>query len=90
MTGAILGKLSAILAGRFRAVREDGVALPSDKQSGRGIHSFLAQLLSVVYHISILEQVTLVVIDPDVMVHLLHSLFSVPAYLYLSSRRIFA
>ena len=43
-TGAIPVKLSAILVARFQTVREDGASLLSEKRSGWGIHSFLAQL----------------------------------------------
>ena len=59
-TKAILDELSAILADRLRMVFEDGVALPSDKRSGREIHSFLAQLESGEDLIPGLDRVTLV------------------------------
>ena len=71
-------------------VHEDGVALSSEKRLVRGNHSFLEQLLSGVDLIPCLDWVTLVRFDPDVMVHLLHSLFSVRFYLYSTSRRLFA
>ena len=40
-TGVILGELSAILAGRFRTVREGRASLPLDKRPVWEIHSFL-------------------------------------------------
>ena len=53
-TGAILGKLSVIPAGRLRTVHKDGEALPLDKRSARGIHPFLAQLALGVDQIPVL------------------------------------
>ena len=89
-TGEIPGELSAILAGRFRTVRKDGAALLSDKLSVRGINSFLEQVAPGVDRIHGLERVTLVGIEPDEMVHLFHSLFSVPFGLYSTIQRLFA
>ena len=89
-TGHIPGKISTILAGRFRTIFEDGSALPSDKRSGRGIHSFLAQLAWRVDHVPGLERLILVGVDPNIMVHLLHSLLSVPVDLYSTILRLFA
>ena len=60
MTVAIPSELSAILVAHFRTFCKDGVALPSDKRSVRGIHSLLAQLASGVDRISSLERVTLI------------------------------
>ena len=89
-TRAILSKLSTILTIRFRTISEDGADLPSDKRLGQGIHSFLAQLALVVDNIPGLDRVTLVVVDPDGMVNLLHSLFSIPVDLYSSIWCLFA
>ena len=69
--GAIPVELSAILADRFQTVCEDRVALPSDKLSGRGVYSFLVQIVLGVDHIPGLDWVTLVGVDPDRTVHLL-------------------
>ena len=68
--------------GPFRMVREDGTALTLNKHSDRGIHSFLDQLSSGVDYIPVMEQVAFIGVDQDGMVHLLHSLFSVPVDLY--------
>ena len=73
----IPAELSAILVDRFWMVWEDGAALPSEKHLGQGIHSFLVHIFSGVDHIPGLERVTLVGVDPDIVVHLLHSLLSV-------------
>ena len=81
-TGAILSKLSAILTACFRAVCKYGAALPSDKRFFRVIRSFVAQLVPGVDLIPGLEQVTLLGVDPEGMVHLFHSLFSVLVDLY--------
>ena len=53
------------------------------------IHSFLAELASEVDLVPSLEQVTMVVIDPDGRVLLMHSLFSVQVNVYLNQRRLF-
>ena len=45
-TGETPDELFAILAARFRTVREDGAVLSSEKRLGQGIHSFLAQIAS--------------------------------------------
>ena len=71
-------------------VLKNGATLTSDKHPGQGVHSFLSQLASAVYHIPVLERVIILGVDPDRMVHLLHSLLSVRVELYSTSRRIFA
>ena len=76
-TGAIPAEISAIFAARFRTICEDGAALSSKKCSGWGIHSFLTQLAYKVDLIPGLEQMTLVRVELDGVVHLLHSLFFV-------------
>ena len=63
-TGAIPDKLPAILAARFQTVCKDGEALPSDKQSGWGIHLLLEQIALGVDHIPVLEWVTIVGVEP--------------------------
>ena len=52
------------------------------KRSGWGIHSFLAQLASGVDLFPGLEQVTLVGVDPDGIMHLTHLLFYVRVDIY--------
>ena len=88
-TGVIPAELSANLAAHFRMLRKDGAALSSEKRSGWGVQSILAQLVLVLDLIPGLERVALVRLDPDRMVHLLNSLLSVRVDLYLTSRRLF-
>ena len=76
-TGAIPAKLDAILAAHSRTVGEDGTALTPEKCLVRGIHSFLAQIVSGVDPVLGLEQVTVVGVDLDGRVHLMHSLLYV-------------
>ena len=59
-TKVILSELSAIIVDHLRTVHKDGAALSSEKRSGRGNHSFLAQLASGGDLIPGLEQVILV------------------------------
>ena len=80
-TGAIPDELSAILTDRFRTVCEDRVALSLEKRSVQGIHELLAQLALGVDLTPGLKWMTLVGVNPDGMVHLLHSIFSVRAEL---------
>ena len=84
-TGAIPSDLSAIPASHFREVRKGGMALPPDKRSGRGIHSFLAQLESGVNQIHGLEWVSLIGVNQGGTVNPLQSLFSAPVHLYSTS-----
>ena len=85
-TSAIPSELSVIPVGRFRTVHEDGTALLLEKRSGRGIQYFLVLLASGVDHIHSLEQVSLIGVDQDITLHLLHSLLFVPFNLYCTSR----
>ena len=72
-----MAKLAAILAAHYQTVCKEGADFTSEKRSGRGIYSFLEQLLSGVYPVPGLERVTVVRFDLDRMVHLMHSLFLV-------------
>ena len=89
-TRAILAKLAVILAAHFRTVHKYGADLSMEKRSVQGIQSFLAKLTLGVDLIPILERVTLVGINPDGMLHLIHLLFSVRVNLYLNSLCLFA
>ena len=83
-------ELSTILADRFMTVRKDGADLSLEKHSGRGIHSFLMQIALGVELIPSQERLILFRVQPNIMVHLMHLLFSVWVDLYLTSRRLFA
>ena len=89
-TGVIPAEIAAILADNSRSVRKDGVALLAEKRSIRGIHSFLAQLESGVDPVPGLERVTLVWVEPDRIVYLMHLLLSVWVDIYLTSQCMFA
>ena len=66
------------------------MALSLEESLGQGIHSFLDQIALGVELVPGLERVTLVGVESDGMVHLLHSLFSVQVKLYSTSRWLFA
>ena len=89
-TGAILTEIATILASHSQTVRKDRAALLADKCLGRGIQYFLAQLASGVDPVPGLERVTLVRVEPDKMVHIMHLLFSVRVDFYLTRRCLFA
>ena len=61
-----------------------------DVRLGRVIDSFLAEVASEVDLVPRLEQVTMVKIDPDGRVLLMHLLFYVRVNVYSTQRRIFA
>ena len=61
-----------------------------EKRSGRGFHSFLDHLDSMVDPVPGFKRVALVQVYHDRMVHLLYSMFSVPVGLYSTDRRLFA
>ena len=88
--GSILGELDAILADHSRTILEDRKALSAEKRSVWGIHSFLTQLTLGLDPVPGLDRVTLVGVDLDVMVHLMHSILSVWVDIYLAIRRLFS
>ena len=81
-TGTIPADLAAILVAHSQTVHEDGTDRTPEERLGRAIHSFLAQLASGVDLIPGLERATMVRIDPDRRVLLLHSLLSVQVNVY--------
>ena len=89
-TGAILTEIATILASHSQTVRKDRAALLADKCLGRGIQYFLVQMASGVDPVPGLERVTLVRVEPDKMVHIMHLLFSVRVDFYLTRRCLFA
>ena len=70
--------------------KEEGGTLSLEKRSVQVVHSFLAHLVSGVDLVPGFEQVGLLQVSPDVVVHVLHSMFSVPFDLYSMARRLFA
>ena len=89
-TRSIPAKLAAILAVQSRTACDDGTALTPEKRLGRGIHYFLSQLASGVDPVPGLKRLTVVGVDPDRRVHLMHSLFSFWFNVYLNQQRLFA
>ena len=71
-------------------MKEDGGPLSPEKRSGWRVHSFLAHLASGLDPVPYFERVALLQVDPDLTVHLPHSLFSVPVGLYYIAWRLFA
>ena len=76
-TGSILAELAAILAEHSRTVCKDGSVHTPEERTGRGLHAFLSHLALGEVPVPGLEKVTLVGVDEDRRVHLMHSLFSV-------------
>ena len=76
-TRKILSKPAAILAAHSGTVHMGGTARTSEERLGRGLHSFLVHLALGEVPVPGLEWVTLVGVDPDGRVHLMHVLFSV-------------
>ena len=89
-TGQLPDNLVAALSDRFRVTKEDDRPLSPEKRYGRGVHYFLANLASRVDPVPGFDRVGLLQVNPDGMVHILHSMFSVPVDLYPSARRLFA
>ena len=76
-TGFIPAELAAILAEQYRTVRKDGSARTPEERTGRVLHAFLSHLALGEVPVPGLDRVTLVGVDEDRRVHLMHSLFSV-------------
>ena len=66
-----------------------GVLL-TERRSRRPLHAFLSHLASWPDSVPGIEQLTLLGVDQDGKVHLMHMLFSVLVGLYSSDRRLFA
>ena len=84
-TGRLLDNLVAELSNRFQVMKENGGPLSPEKRSNRGVYSFLSHLASRVYPVPGFEWVVLLQVDPDGIVHVLHSLLSVPVDLYYTA-----
>ena len=76
--------------GSFPGISQEWGGLPSDKRSGRFIHSFLTHILLGAELIPGIERVALIGVDLDGMVCLLHSLSYVKVDLYSTIWHIFA
>ena len=89
-TGTIPAELVAILAAHSQTVRKDRTARTPEERTGRGLHSFLFYLVLGEVPAPGLERVTLVGVNKDERVHLMHSLFSFRAEVYSTECRLFA
>ena len=89
-SGSIPADLAAILAEHSRTVRKDGLARTPEERTGRGLLAFLTLLALGEVPVPGLEKVTLVGVDEDGRVHLMHSLFSVRAKVYSTECCLFA
>ena len=81
-TRTIPAVLAAILAAHSRTFRKDGLARTPKERTGGGVHSFLSHLALGEVPFPDLERVTLVGVDKDRRVHLMHSLFSICVDVY--------
>ena len=89
-TGAILAEMAAIFAAHSGTFREDRTDCTPEECLGQGIHYFLSHLLFGEVLDTGLERVTLVRVDPDRRVHLMHLLFSVRVNVYSNLCCLFA
>ena len=89
-TGSIPTELATILAEHSQTVRKDGLARTPEERTGRGLHAFLSLLALGEVPVPGLDKVTLVGVDKDGWVHLMHSLFSVRVNIYSTECRLFA
>ena len=89
-TGTIPAELAAILAEHSRTVRKDGTERTPEERTGRGLHSFLSHLALGEVPVLGMERVTLIGVDTDRRLHLMHSLFSVRVDVYSTECRLFA
>ena len=89
-TGSILDELASILAEHSRTVRKDGSARTPEERTGQVLHVFLSHLVLGEVPVPGVEKVTLVGVDEDGRVHLMHSLFSVCVNVYSTECRLFA
>ena len=71
-------------------MREDGGSISTEKQSGRGVYSFLAHFASGVDPVPGFKLVAILQVNQDGTLQLLHLLFSFQVSLYSMAWRLFA
>ena len=81
-TGLIPAELAAILAEHPWTVRKDDSACTPEERTGQVLPAFLSHLALGEVPVPDLEKVTVVGVDEDGRVHLMHSLFSVRVNVY--------
>ena len=89
-TRTIPAELAAILMAHSRTIRMDKTPCTPEEHWGRGLHSFLAHFALGEVPVPGLERITLVGVEPDGQMHLMHSLFSVRVDVYSMESRLFA
>ena len=89
-TGSIPAELAAILTEHSWTFVKDGVERTPEERTCRGLHAFLSRLALGEVPVPGLENVTLVGVDEDGRVNLMHSLFSVPVNVYSTECCLFA
>ena len=89
-TGTIPAELAAILAAHSWTVRKDGTARTPEECTGRGMHFFLSHIALGEVPVPSLERVSLIGVDADGRVHLMHSFLSVRIDFYYTECRLFA
>ena len=89
-TGSIPSKLAEILAEQSRSVRKDGTARTQNERTCRGMYASLLHLTLGEVPVPELERITLIGIDADGRVHLMHSLLSVLVNVYSTECHLFA
>ena len=88
-TKRLPGNIVAALSDQLQVTKEVGGPMPPEKRYVRGVHYFLADLVSGVDPVPSFERVELLQVDPDGTVQVLPSMFSVPVNLYSTARRLF-
>ena len=89
-TRSIPAELVAIFAEHSRTVRKDGLACTPEERTGREMHAFLLHLALGEVPVHGRERVTLVGVDEDGRVHLIHALFSFRVNVYSTECRLFS
>ena len=89
-TGTISAELATILVAHSQTVGKDSSSRTPEERTGRGLHSLLSHLALGEVPVPGLERVTLVGVNKDRKVHIIHSLFSIRVYVYSTECHLFA
>ena len=89
-TGGLPDKLVRALSAWFKVTWKDGGPLLSKIRSGRGLHALIRHLASRVDPIPGLNHPTLLGVNPDGTVHILHLFFFVPVVPYSTNTQLIA
>ena len=89
-TGRNPDDLVGALLDRFQATWEDDGGLSLELRTWRGLHAFLRHITSGVDPVPGMERLTLLGVDRDDTMDLLHLLFSIPVGPYSANWRLLA